>query len=217
MKRITNCLGKFCFACGVLLSILVMLTILHPRISMQPEGVVICLLIVTLFMLLAGMGISKDAERLICFARIRVGIICFLYLVLLYQCVFGNYVFSRDYGIDNYNFIPLKTITGYFTDFFCDEISGYIVVCNILGNLLLLAPLGFFLPYFLKRFRSFGRCFILWSLCSILIETVQSLCHIGNFDVDDILLNIMGVSLLYFIMKNPVIERILVKGKIIIK
>lgn len=217
MKQITNCFGKFCFGFGVMISVLVMAAILHPRISIQPEGVVICLLIVTLFMLLSGKGISKDYEQLVCYAKIRVGVICFLYLVLLYQCVFGNYVFSRNYGIDSYNFIPLKTIISYFVAFFRGEISGYIIACNVLGNLLLLAPLGFFLPYFFKRFQSFKNCFVLGGVCSFFIETIQSLCQIGSFDVDDVILNVIGVAIVYFVMKIPVVERILVKGKIIIK
>ncbi len=74
---------------------------------------------------------------------------------------------------------------------------------NIIGNLILLIPLGILLPCIFKSVRSFRLVFSIGIVCSFLIEFIQFfLRQIGTFrtvDIDDLILNTIGVILGWFI------------------
>ena len=68
---------------------------------------------------------------------------------------------------------------------------------NIVGNAILLLPMGILLPLLWTKFRKVGRVTLFAFLFSLGIETLQLLLTLmGNigraFDVDDILLNTLG-------------------------
>jgi glycopeptide antibiotics resistance protein len=68
---------------------------------------------------------------------------------------------------------------------------------NIVGNAILLLPMGILLPLLWSKFRKVGRVTLFAFLFSLSIETLQLLfILLGNigrtFDVDDILLNTLG-------------------------
>ena len=69
-------------------------------------------------------------------------------------------------------------------------------VINILGNIILLAPLAFIMPVISKKFRSLKSVVILCFCTSLFIEFLQFLSlFIGNLrsvDIDDIILNTLG-------------------------
>ncbi|MCX7747447.1 MAG: VanZ family protein [Clostridia bacterium] len=78
---------------------------------------------------------------------------------------------------------------------------------NIGGNLILLTPLGMMLPMLWKRFRTIKNCLLFGFLTSLSIETLQvieGVFGIGRFriaDVDDLILNSIGVMVGYLIFK----------------
>lgn len=73
------------------------------------------------------------------------------------------------------------------------------VYVNMLGNILLFVPAGILLPKLFRSFRPFWR-FAVKTLCIIFtIEVLQMLTLLGVFDVDDILLNMTGLTLGYFL------------------
>ena len=69
-------------------------------------------------------------------------------------------------------------------------------VINILGNIILLAPLAFIMPVISKKFRSLKSVVILCFCTSLFIEFLQFLSlFIGNLrsvDIDDVILNTLG-------------------------
>lgn len=66
------------------------------------------------------------------------------------------------------------------------------------GNLMLLAPLGVLLPVASVRLRGPVRLLLVGLLLSLSIETVQGLLVMGRaFDIDDVILNALGVMLAY--------------------
>ena len=70
---------------------------------------------------------------------------------------------------------------------------------NILGNMLLFLPFGFFVSYFLNVKKAM-IVVILSIIASSSIEITQ--LYIGRvFDVDDILLNVSGALIGYFIYR----------------
>lgn len=214
MEKLKRGFGKSCFVFGILLFIFVIVMILHPRFLIQPVGIIFFLLLEIILLLLGGMGISTDTEKSAIFLKVRVGIMFLFYLIVVYQCVFGNSIFIRNHDISSVNVIPFKTILKYIVAWNNDEIVKSAIIYNILGNLILLMPLGFFVPYYFNKFQGFMYYFFAWLFCSMAIEVLQYIFHVGSFDIDDVILNISGASILYVVLRISAVKNILRKCRI---
>lgn len=90
------------------------------------------------------------------------------------------------------NLIPFKEITRY-------TIGSRLFLKNVLGNMIIFLPYGFFIGYYIKPKKGITVFFLIF-LTSIIIEFTQA--KIGRvFDVDDIILNISGGMLGFLIYK----------------
>ena len=115
------------------------------------------------------------------------GLLFIIYLMMLFQIVTYQDVIS--YGN---NFMPFKELTRY-------RLGSNLFYKNVVGNILLFMPYGFFASYYLKLDNK-RVAFLLVFIVSLSIECVQLV--IGRcFDVDDILLNLVGGILGYFIYR----------------
>ena len=126
-----------------------------------------------------------------------------LYLVALVSLLFmrhGGYwqnLSWADYVRLNSNFVPFATISQYIQALCTGSINAYIPLTNLLGNLLMMAPMGLYLPYFFKRARQPAVFFIVM-LCLVLsVELAQTCLRVGSLDVDDVILNLAGAALGY--------------------
>lgn len=112
--------------------------------------------------------------------------LCFInYVIALF------YIVSfQDVDWSTYNIVPFKEILRY-------TIGSPLFYKNILGNMVMFMPFGLAIPFILKVRKT--RVIILLSfLTSITIEVTQ--LAIGRvFDVDDVLLNLIGALLGYLI------------------
>ena len=90
------------------------------------------------------------------------------------------------------NFIPFKTVLRYMNG----EKGLLIPTMNILGNIVLLVPVGWLLPIVGKRI-TWKKSIAVAIATGLGIEGMQALLHVGIFDVDDVLLNATGVVLGY--------------------
>lgn len=116
---------------------------------------------------------------------INLGFIIYI-LSLFYIVTFQDV----NYGTNNY--IPFKEITRY-------EIGSNLFYKNVLGNVLLFIPLGFFISYYLKTKKFYLPTFLI-IIFSTVIEFTQT--KIGRtFDIDDIILNVVGGIIGYNIYK----------------
>ncbi len=94
------------------------------------------------------------------------------------------------------NFVPFKTIWPYLLGR-----SGWLIAsANIIGNIALLIPFGF-LAASVYRNMTFKKCLVLAVLVPVAIEGVQVVLKTGIFDIDDVILNGLGVVIGYFIFK----------------
>ena len=130
--------------------------------------------------------IIKNKKKFILYEEL-LSLIFVIYLLMFFQIVTYQDVIS--YGN---NFIPFKELTRY-------QFGTKLFFKNIIGNILLLVPYGFFASYYL-RLEKKRSALILVFVVSLSIEIVQLV--IGRcFDVDDILLNMIGGMTGYFIFK----------------
>ena len=68
-------------------------------------------------------------------------------------------------------------------------------------NVLLFIPLGLLLPIVVFEFDALWKVLLTGFIISIIIETVQYVSHLGWFDIDDVLMNTIGVCIGYLEFK----------------
>ena len=90
-----------------------------------------------------------------------------------------------------YNLIPFHEIRRFVI--YRRQLGFTAVALNLAGNVLAFVPFGIFLPLLIKRVRAFGKTLLLGFEFSLFVEIVQLFSKVGSFDVDDILLNTLGV------------------------
>lgn len=127
----------------------------------------------------------------------------FCLLSLVFDGVYGNPLamlkagFDRIINLKRVNIMPLRSIIGYFNHGTADELW-----VNIVSNIVIFIPWGFFLPALWKKNQHIIRLPILCLLLTFCIELLQPfVCR--NSDIDDILLNFIGGLLgagVYFIL-----------------
>ena len=111
-----------------------------------------------------------------------------IYLMCLFYVVTFQDIDSSQ--ISGYNIIPFKEMLRY-------KIGSRLFFKNVIGNMLMFIPFGFFTAYILRKI-DFKWVFFITLIVSITIEITQT--YIGRvFDIDDVLLNVFGGSLGYYI------------------
>ena len=130
--------------------------------------------------------LRKNNEKAILYKEI------FNLLFILYILCLFHAVTYQNVSWASANLIPFKEILRY-------DFGSNLFYRNIFGNLLLFLPYGLYITYYLdlkKPLSVMGYAFII----SLSIELIQSI--IGRvFDVDDIILNVLGALLGYFIYR----------------
>lgn len=90
------------------------------------------------------------------------------------------------------NLVPFKTILPYFFGY-----KGWIIAgINLAGNILPLVPVGLFAS-FVFRNMTWKKSFVLAVATGIVIELMQVVFRVGIFDIDDVILNGLGVVIGY--------------------
>ena len=144
-------------------------------------------------------------------------IIWWLYIALLFVCVVvkfkGSFYELSDrinsysmQGSINYNLIPFRSMSVQLR-----RITQWWALKNLLGNIVTFVPFGFLLPITYKKFNSAIRVLSIGFVSIVLIEIFQFFTKIGSFDVDDIILNMIGIACGYLIFW--VINRIFIKER----
>lgn len=125
----------------------------------------------------------KNKERFVLYKELLA-----LSFIIYILCLFQVVTFQDTVSWSTNNFIPFREILRY-------NIGSRLFIKNILGNMLLFLPFGFFVSYYLEIKKPYIPL-LLTLIASTAIECVQMV--IGRvFDIDDIFLNILGGVLGY--------------------
>ena len=114
-------------------------------------------------------------------------------------------------GIHETNFIPFKVIVETYNEVFVNGYINYFII-NFLGNIILFIPFGFIIPTLWnvsnKKVITIGFC------SSLFIEVCQLFLTRGT-DVDDLILNTIGVclGLLLYNFTNKKFKKFMLKFK----
>ena len=128
-----------------------------------------------------------------------------LIFIIYLMCFFYVLTFE-DVDWSTANIVPFKEI-------FRFEIGSKMFIRNVLGNVLLFLPYGFYLSYFAKL-RRIRYVFVFSLFVSIIVEIIQY--RIGRvFDIDDVILNLVGgllgyllYRLAYYVLNETKIKKI---------
>lgn len=123
--------------------------------------------------------IIKNNQKFVLYKElISLGFI--LYLLFLYNIV----TYQDNYSIiGSSNFVPFREILRY-------KFGSELFFKNVIGNIVIFIPFGYFVAYYLKPKR-IGLVCILTLIATATIELTQM--SIGRtFDIDDIILNLLG-------------------------
>jgi glycopeptide antibiotics resistance protein len=90
------------------------------------------------------------------------------------------------------NLVPFSTILPYLTG----ERGWFFAVINLVGNVALLVPVGLLLPFVVRR-CTWAMSLIVGIACGLAVEVSQAVLDVGHFDVDDVILNALGVVVGY--------------------
>ena len=72
-------------------------------------------------------------------------------------------------------------------------------------------PCGIFIPLMFKGINKYYKFLILMIFIILLIEVLQFLTMSGSFDIDDLILNLLGASIIYFITRIKCINKFIHK------
>lgn len=130
-------------------------------------------------------------------------VVFILYLLFLVKMIVFKYPFEQMQqivdtwqkdvileGLNTANFIPFKTIKMYIRYY---DMPGIRSFSNLFGNVLIFVPVGILLPLVHRASKNPWIMLLNALLLVVGIEVFQLFSAFGAFDVDDIILNCLGV------------------------
>jgi len=90
------------------------------------------------------------------------------------------------------NLVPFKTIMAYVRG----ERGLLSAFINLVGNVVVMMPIGFIFPVIYPG-MNWKKSLIVAFLAGFIIESLQQILQVGIFDIDDVILNGVGVMLGY--------------------
>lgn len=122
---------------------------------------------------------------------------------LLYLMLFGFGRFQYDENIVRMNPV-VSTVDFAKSSFLWNRHEHFYI--NVFGNILMFVPFGF-LGWLHPKYRKFPTLIFSFLSVLIIVEAVQYFSRMGIFDVDDFLLNTLGVALGFYVFRKLNYER----------
>ena len=128
----------------------------------------------------------KNSSKKFSFHEEFLNLLFIIYILLLFELLTG----TENNSGTGINLVPFSEIFRY-------DFGSKMFIYNVLGNILLFVPYGYFVTRYTES-KSLYQIFIVSLVTSFTVELLQ--VRLGrSFDVDDILLNVIGGILGYFL------------------
>ena len=198
---------------------------LTPKIYIKTDIRIILLFILCMFIYVNGYILVKKMEYDKKILKINLIIYFLIYSVTICTLTLFDEVFGRQgitiikwnrellslYTKYSFNIVPFKTINLFVSGYFNGIVSLKNFSMNIFGNLLIFMPYGIFLPLIFKKQDKFKNFIITITISVLIIELLQFITMSGSCDIDDLILNILGATIVFFIFKIKYIRKIIKK------
>lgn len=138
-----------------------------------------------------------------------------LIYVLFLDPHFGRHMTSQamtfhEYLKQNVNLHLFDSIRLFIHGYEIGVVSLETLLRNILGNIVVFMPMGYFLPALFKNQRKMSVFLVTLVIMILCVESIQVLLRIGSGDIDDLMLNMIGGIIMFIVFKCYVVIR---KGK----
>lgn len=141
---------------------------------------------------------AKNAKKRSRTSTVFFALYCIAMLWLLF-CRSPGWIEGLNYREQlraNINLTPFYTINNYLRVVLKRTNDDALLHCiiNLGGNVLLFIPAGVLLPKLWPKQRKFIRFFATCTGIMFLIEVLQLFTLLGSFDIDDLILNLIGMT-----------------------
>jgi glycopeptide antibiotics resistance protein len=134
------------------------------------------------------------------FFKIIINLALAIYSILIFWGLYIGSNSRQHLKEFKYNLYPCKTIFSYIIEYNSSNKALFII--NIIGNIVVFVPFGFLLPIaFQKQLNRLDKLLFASVIGIVLIEIVQLVLKLGVFDIDDVILNSIGVLIGFVILK----------------
>lgn len=125
--------------------------------------------------------------------EVAINLFFIYFLAVIYFTFFKYGMLGMSFNRGRYlNFVPLiETINMFTSNFMGLGNSLY----NVIGNVLLFVPLGFFIPFLFRKGESLKQVLAYGFIGSLAIEVIQYFTAINVTDIDDVIFNTLGAAL----------------------
>jgi len=211
------------------LSLFILLFCLKVRITsgmfLYTKVRLLLLFIVCLLIYISGYILVKKLNYTKKILKVNLIIYFVIYTVTIITLTLYDEIFGRNglviadwnrnllnrYINTSFNIIPFKTINLFIKGYMNGLVTFRDFSINIFGNICVLMPYGILIPLIFKRVDKYYEFLVLMVFFVILIEVFQFITLSGSFDIDDLILNVLGASIIYFVYKIKFIKKIINK------
>ena len=198
---------------------------LNNTVYLYTKTRLILLILACLFIYISGLILVKKLNYTKKILKINLVIYFIIYTITIFTLTLFDEIFGRrglvlinwnkemlnTYMKYSFNIVPFSTIKLFITGY----INGYVnfknFAINIFGNLFILMPYGMFVPLIIKRINKYYKFLTLMIIFVLVIELLQFVTLSGSCDIDDLLLNVVGASIMYFVCKIKLIKKVINK------
>ena len=183
------------------------------------------LFICCVFIYLAGYLLVKELGYSKKILKVNLIIYFIIYTITIVTLTLFDEIFGRNgfvlidwnrelfdsYMKYSFNIIPFSTIKLYINGYMNNIVSFDNFAINIFGNLFAFMPYGVFIPLIFKKVNKYKKFLLLMILIVVIIEGLQFSTLSGSCDIDDLILNVLGASVIYLIFNFKVVKNVIKK------
>lgn len=155
----------------------------------------------------------KDPKKFIDMIHV---VVFLIYLInLMYELFFNpelRHLATTAYTI---NLVPFKTIRLYVDAYQAGTLPISTIFLNLAGNILLFMPFGYFIYILFKPCRNFLIYMLVMLVIIAGVEICQTYFYVGTGDIDDLILNMIGVLIFYLLTFLPPLCKYLQSMKVV--
>ena len=181
----------FCYLSAVLLNVFWM--IMGDKLSVNHQMLipVLCVIVAGAGVVLRTCGMASRAKAV--YRRKALWVLLVYYLAILSVLLFFGGLFHVDRAWGSaVNLEPFYTIQRFFIHY--RRTGSLSSLSNLLGNIVILIPLGVLLPVMFRSLRRFWLSLPLMALFAVGVEYIQWRTGVGIADIDDSILNFLGAA-----------------------
>ena len=220
--------GYFSIICYVVSFLILLFCInvkLIPNFYLNTQGRLVLLSIVCVLIYLSGYILVNKLNYTKKILRVNLIIYFLLYTVTIFSLTLFEEIYGRqgliiidwdknllkNYLTHSFNLKPFHTIHLFTKGYVNGIVSFKNFSINIIGNLTAFMPYGVFIPLIFKSVRKYYKFLITMIFIVVIIELLQFVTMSGSCDIDDLILNVLGASIIYSISKINCINKLINK------